>query len=235
MRRCVVIAVLLAAGTASGQGVFSDVMSGKLINPEVGVFARYELVDNATGQKLYVRQAIVGEKQVADTVGYYLETEVMPEVGFPIVYRMLLTGPATDPANVHEIMVKDGTHPVTSVPVDMLLEEEESDDEGQPSLRDSLGTATVSTPAGTLETEHFSISRGDRTTKVWANDDVRPMGIVKMVSDDGELRLTGYGKGGADAESAIDRNLREQERDDVKVEVTPGGPTRNFSGRASEE
>ncbi len=232
MRMCVFAAVVfLATGVAVGQDIFSDVMSGKLINPEVGVFAWYELIDAETDQKLYMRQAIVGKKQVAGKTGYYLETEVMPAVGFPIIYRMLLTGPATDPANVHEIMVKDGTQPIATLPPDILGED---DSEEEAAVREALGTETVTTPAGALETEYFSVNRGDHTTKVWANDDVRPMGIVKMVSAAGELVLTRFGTGGPDAESAIDRMLREQESGDVRVEVTPG-PSRNFSGRTTTE
>ena len=49
-------------------------MSGALINPEVGVFAWYELKDNESGRKLFMRQAIVGEKGRRKK-GYYLETD----------------------------------------------------------------------------------------------------------------------------------------------------------------
>ncbi|HQN01749.1 MAG TPA: hypothetical protein PLL36_11765, partial [Candidatus Hydrogenedentes bacterium] len=225
MRRFfLVMLIALMSGVALGQGIFSDVMSGKLISPEVGVFAWYELKDEATGQKLYMRQAIVGEKKVEGKQGYYLETEVMPEIGFPIIYKMLLTGPASDPANVHEIMVKDGAKRVEHIPVD-VLKESENEGEEQKTLRESLGKETITTPAGAIETEHFTLTQGDSASEVWLNNDVRPMGIVRLTSPEGELLLTRFGTGGPDAESAIDRKLKEQE-EDVKVEVTPG-PSRN--------
>ncbi|MCK5860930.1 MAG: hypothetical protein KAH38_00505 [Candidatus Hydrogenedentes bacterium] len=230
MRRCfLIILVVLLAGTAWSQNVFSDVMSGKLINPEVGVFAWYELKDASTGRNLFMRQAIVGKKEVKGKTGFYLETEVIPEVGFPIIYRMLLTGPASDPANVHEIMMKNGSQPVERVPLDALKEEET---EEKPVLRESLGKETMTIAADNLEleVEHFTLTQGDNISEVWLNNDARPMGIVKLVSVDGELLLTRFGKGGADAESAIDRKLKEQERDDVKVKVSHG-PTQNFSGK----
>lgn len=222
--------VILLSGAALGQGVFSDVMSGKLINPEVGVFAWYELKDTATGSKFFMRQAIVGAKQVEGKDGYYLETEVMPEVGFPIIYKMLLTGPASDPKNVHEIMVKDGAHRAERVPLDVL----ESDDTEVQTLRESLGKETLTTPAGDIESEHFSLTQGDSISEVWLNDDIRPMGIVKLVSPEGELILTRFGSGGPDAESALDRKIKEQNVEDVKVEVTPG-PSRNFSVKTDGE
>ena len=218
------------SGAALGQGVFSDVMSGKLIDPEVGVFAWYELKDTATGSKFFMRQAIVGKKQVEGKDGYYLETEVMPEVGFPIIYKMLLTGPASDPKNVHEIMVKDGAHRAERVPLDVL----ESDDTELQTLRESLGKETLATPAGDIEAEHFSLTHGDSTSEVWVNDDIRPMGIVKLVSPEGELILTRFGSGGPDAESALDRKIKEHNEEDIKVEVTPG-PSRNFSVKTDGE
>lgn len=234
MRRCLLILLVLSlSGSALGQGVFSDVMSGKLIDPEVGVFAWYELKDEATGRKLFMRQAVVGKKKVEGKDGFYLETEVMPEVGFSIIYKMLLTGPASDPANVHEIMMKDGAQPVERVPID-ALKESEGESGKEASLRESLGKEMLTTPAGEIEAEHFTLTQGDSASEVWLNDDVRPMGIVKLVSADGELLLTRFGEGGPDAESALDKKLKEQETDNVKVEVTPGHST-NFSGKTAEE
>jgi len=227
--RTVFLVILLAvvANTAFSQGIFSDVMSGKLIAPEVGVFAWYELKDTATGKKLYMRQAIVGQKEVKGKDGFYLETEVMPEVGYPIIYKMLLTGPASDPANVHEIVVKDGTQPVEHIPLDAL---KQTEGEQEQALRESLGKETVTTPAGDIEAEHFTLTEGDNISEVWLNESIRPMGIVKLVSPEGELFLTRYGKGGPDAESSLERKLKEQETDDIKVEVN-AAPSRNFSGK----
>ena len=84
------VMLVVAAATAAAEGVLSDIMSGALVDPEVGVFAWYELKDTGTGSKLFMRQAIVGQKEVDGKTGYYLETEVVPEIGFPVIYRLLL-------------------------------------------------------------------------------------------------------------------------------------------------
>ncbi len=232
MRVCVcAIMLVMLCGSVMAQGALSDIMSGKLINPEVGVFAWYDLKDAATGQRLFMRQAIVGKKQVGSQTGYYLETEVMPEIGFPIIYKMLLTGPASDPANVHEIVVKDGMHPAETLPVNMLEDAVEND---EPETRESQGVETVSTPAGAVEAEHFLISKNDAQTELWVNDDIRPMGIVKMVNADGELVLNRFGTGGPDAESALDRKIEHPKTEDIKVRISPG-PAKNFSGRSAPE
>jgi hypothetical protein len=226
----VAICVVLAVFNAGAQGVLSDIMSGALINPEVGVFAWYELKDVATGKKLFMRQAIVGEKDIEGKTGYYLETEVVPEIGFPIIYKMLLTGPASTVENVHEILVKEGIEPPESLPLDVLKTEEVASSDGE---RTSSGKEQVPTPAGDIEAEHFTIAQGETKTEVWVNDAIRPMGIVKMVSAEGELVLTRYGKGGTDAESAMDRKPPEEKPTDVTVRVEPS-PKRNFSGKPKE-
>jgi hypothetical protein len=215
--------------SVSAQGVFQDIMSGTLINPENGVYSWYELKDTENGRTLFVRQAIVGEKKVQGKKGYYLETEIVPDVGFPIIYKMLLTGPATDKNNVHEIIVREGFGAPETIALDNL---EGAEDEKSPeAARTSLGTETVKTPAGDIQAEHFSIEQGGLKTEVWISDTVRPMGIVRMISSDGELLLSRSGQGGADGESAMNRTPPEEIRPDVKVRVE-SGPTRNFSGKA---
>ncbi len=232
MRVCLYTVVLtLFSGGVMAQGALSDIMSGKLINPEVGVFAWYDLKDAETGQRLFMRQAIVGRKQVGSQTGYYLETEVMPEIGFPIIYKMLLTGPASDPANVHEIVVKDGTHPAETLSVNML---EGAFDDDEKETRESQGVVTISTPAGNIEAEHFLISKNGLQTEIWVNDDIRPMGIVKMINADGELVLNRFGTGGPDAESALERKMEHPETEDVKVRISPSH-SKNFSGRSAPE
>lgn len=219
--------ILLAGWNAGAQGVLSDIMSGALINPKVGVYAWYELKDNESGRKLFMRQAIVGEKEVNGKTGYYLETEVVPEVGFPIVYKMLLTGPATSVENVHEIMVREGMQPPENLPLDVLKAETGQDAKD---TRTSSGMEKLATPAGDLEAEHFVIEEAGGKTEVWVNDEIRPMGIVKLVSPEGDLLLTRHGEGGPDAESAMDRTAPEGKADEVTVRVD-ASPKKNFTGK----
>ena len=64
---------------------------------------------------------------------------------------------------------------------------------------------------------------GDRT-EVWTSDQARPMGIVRLVSKEGELMLRTTGKGGTDAESALDRAYPAPPgSDDTKVQVQVRG------------
>ena len=214
--------LLLATAKAPAQGLLGDVFSGKLINPEVGAWAWYELSDKASGEKFFLRQAIVGEEEVKRKTGHWVETELAPTEGFPSVFKMLLTGPASDPKNVHQLIIKEGTNPAESVPVPQ--DGYTGDNNG---VRTLVGAEKVKIGSGEeIEAQHFSVGVGDAQAEVWLNDSVRPMGIVKMVSAEGELLLQRFGVGGKDAESVINAYANEAGKGDagkVRVEVRVNG------------
>jgi hypothetical protein len=233
MRRLVCITGLLFAvvSGAWAQGIVSDVFSGALIKPEPGVYAWYDLKDNTEGKTFFLRLAVVGEEKVNRKKGHWLETEVIPQVGFPAVYKMLLTGPAGDPKNIHQIIVKEGLRAPESIPVDHSTDAKTGTDSGE--KRESLGKEKIATGQGEIEAEHVVITKPKQDNPaevqkmdVWLNDEVRPMGIVKMTSADGELLLQRYGKGGADGTSHMDAIKQDETpgSSEVKVNVEGGKP-----------
>lgn len=208
-----------AAPLAAQTNVFNEVMSGSMVNPEVGLFAWYDVTDTASGTSFFLRQAIVGKEKVGRSQGYWLETEVVPQIGFPLVYKMLLTGPASDVANIHKIIMRDGPEPPEQMKPDSSMASAMGGGLGEGS-RKVLGTEEVATPQGPIQAEHVVIERDGQKTEVWTSDQVRPMGVVRLVSPEGELKLRHYGSGGPDAESAIDRKYPVPSgSEDTKVEV----------------
>jgi hypothetical protein len=191
-------------GAFAQDGVMADIMSGKLVNPSVGVWAWYDIKDTASGQQLFLRQAVVGEAKVEGKNGYWIETEVVPRVGYPIVYKMLLTGPAGDPKNIHKVIVRDGTNDPKEMAVDSSAAQSGSFGSAE---RKSVGKENIETAQGTVEAEHVVAEENGKKTELWTSDKIPPMGIVKLVSPDGELILKNYGKGGPDGESAVDRKI----------------------------
>lgn len=206
MKRMVVcvVAMLGFAGIAAGQQLMSDVLAGKLINPEPGVYAWYDLKDAKTGDLFFMRQAIVGEEKVKQDTAYWVETEIVPQVGFPAIYKMLLTGPANDPKHVHRLLMREGNSPVQEIPVDPEKPAEKSKSVLESGERSSSGEEDVQTGNGAVKAEHLTVTNEGVRTELWLNNDVRPMGVVRMVSPQGELHLRRYGKGGKDGESSID-------------------------------
>ncbi len=224
-----VLCVVVLAGPVAAQGIVGDVLSGSLIKPEPGVYAWYELHDKTTGKKFFVRQAIVGKETVERKDGYWLETEIIPEEGFPAIYKMLITGPASDPRNVHKIFVKEGADPPVAVPVEAS---DESGESKTKETRKSVGKEKIATPMGEITAERIIITResdgrttGESPVEIWVNDNVRPMGIVKVVSESGEMILQRHGKGGPESESAMDRvtpKTTTSASGDVEVRVEGG-------------
>jgi len=228
MVRFLLIAALAGLGSLPGQaqGIIGDVLSGKLVKPKPGVWAWYDLTDKTEGKRYFLRQAIVGEERVKRKDGYWVETEVVPQVGYPAIYKMLLTGPASDPKHVHRVLLQEGRNPVQEIPVDPDAKAEKEKDVDQT----SLGKEEMALPDGKqLEAEHLQVKAGGQVTDIWVSDAVPPMGIVRLVSPEGELVLRRYGEGGRDGESAIGRALPAPEQEEeVKVQVN-GGISTNIS------
>ena len=199
---------------AHAQGVLGDVLAGKLVNPEVGQWAWYDLVDNKTHKRFLLRQAIVGEEKIGRKTGYWLEVEIVPDVGFSTVYKMLLTGPANDPKHVHRLLLRQGDDAVMEIPVDRESESAKLAESGKKSKpkRDSRGEVDIETPHGIIRAEHVLVDDGGAQIELWLNNDVRPMGIVRMRAEQGELNLRDYGAGGENALSRLYRSTSDSGR-----------------------
>ena len=238
-----VLLLALSCATAQGQGVISDVFSGKLVNPKVGAWAWYDVTgdqteDGGTVQLGKMRLAIVGEETVKGKQGYWLEMEYIPSLGYPSIYKMLLTGPADDPANVQKVFRRDGTEKKEEVPVKPEGKEKDKDKAEQSPAkpkpepeRKLVGEEDIATSRGnvqgggasvTLHARHYEVVDGDSTLDIWLNESVSPMGIVQMKSAEGGLLLRDYGTGGPYARSVIDEpppTANENPKGGVKVDV----------------
>ena len=204
MFRFAAIGVAIAtafAPVALAQGALGDFLAGNLVKPAEGQWAWYDIAEKASGLTYSVRQAIVGSEKVGKKTGWWFEMEVVPPVGFTQVYRMLLTGPASDPKNIHKMIVEDGQSPPREIPVDP--ESAETADKGamQSAERTLVGTETVKYLKGSIEAEHYVFDAEDGKVDVWINDAVAPTGIVRIASANGDLILREYGVGGDEGRS----------------------------------
>lgn len=220
MFRFVIAAAIAAAlaPCAGAQGIMGDVLAGKLKDPEVGVYAWYDLTDKREDKAYFLRQAIVGEEKVGRKTGYWVETEVIPRVGYPAIYKMLLTGPASDPKHIHRVQVREGRQPMKELP----LNQDQPEEQEKPD-RESLGKEEFVLADGKkIKVEHVVVKSPTGNTDMWISDKVRPMGIVKLTSPDGEMVLQRYGEGGPDGESAMDRPFPSPDADEPEVRVHIG-------------
>lgn len=214
---------IMLCGSAFAQSAASDVLSGKLVRPEKGVWAWYDLKESSSEKEFLVRIAVVDEEKVGSKAGFWLEMEVVPLVGYRSVYKMLVTGPADNPDNVHRLIQRDGTAPPQEVSLEKADKPKgkQKKDESRKSQRSLVGKEQVETQDGQIEAEHY-ILQGDEKADIWLNDEVRPMGVVRMVSSSGVLSLRNYGKGGENARSVMDEKVPTEpnvDEPEVKVEV----------------
>lgn len=227
MRSGAFFCAVLFSGAALGQGLVGDVLMGDLVNPKMGAWAWYDLSDARGEQTSVMRLAIVGEERVGLKAGHWLEMEVVPLVGYRSVYKMLLTGPASNPKNVHKVLLREGRGEVEDVPLPEEDGEAKTDEPPDPE-RKLVGEEEIAVQADTkVKAEHYELVSDGKKVEVWLNEDVRPLGIVRMVSPSGELKLRAYGLGGQDARSVINDPLPaggSEKIEDMKVEVGVGEP-----------
>lgn len=196
----------LVCASTHGQGVVGDVLTGNLVDPTVGTWAWYNLTDATGSRSFLVRLAIVGKEEVGNKTGHWLEVDVIPRLGFRSVSKMLLTGPAKDPANIHGTWWREGTKPAVEVPLEKVMDEIAADasSKAKEPKRKRVGKEKIKTLDGEVQAERYMLVGTDRKVELWINDEVKPMGIVRMTSPDGELLLRNFGRGGDNARSTLD-------------------------------
>ncbi len=219
MKRTVLIVMFVALSSfalpALGQGVLNDLLGGKLVNPRVGQWAWYEITDTATGGKFAIRQAVVGEEKVKGKAGFWVEFEIVPEIGYRTVYKMLLTGPARDPKNIHKVLFKTGTEPVATLTVAEGLGVGAAPDFN----RKALGEEEVALSEGSVKAQRYSVPSDKGSFEVWVNESIPPTGIVRFKSPEGEMVLRSYGTGGPSSASALDAMSAEAPAPKVSVKT----------------
>lgn len=192
----------MALGASAGaQGGLSEILAGKLIDPEVGQWALYDLYNANDELVVGLRQAVVGEEKVKRKTGYWVELELVPKRGLRMVYRLLLTGPASDPKNVHEVWTKSELDD----PVQLELNEETLEQLGgdKKTKRKKAGRETVETDSGPIEAMHYVYETEEGEVSVWHNEEALPTGLVKFASKNGTVLLRSYGTGGRFGLSAM--------------------------------
>ena len=196
MACCVLVSAAVSAAGPASDG--NDVPGNldRLINPAVGQWVLYRVLDMSTSRQLTVRQSIVGKKMVAGRDAYWIETDIMSRDGGRIIRKVLIAIDPTGPDSILEIVEKAGSAPAQKVPVP----EQPADSEtraGQKFAVEDIGEETLTTPAGSIRTRHVRVSSADGSRDVWTSDDIGLSGMVKRVSSAGEMELISYGKMGA--------------------------------------
>jgi hypothetical protein len=211
MACCVLVSA--AGHAADGGGVPGNL--DRLINPAVGQWVLYRVLDTSSGQQMTVRQSIIGKKTVDGRDAYWIETDVMSRDGGRFIRKALIAIDPTEPDRILEIIEKSGSSPARKVPVPEQPASSETPAGQKPTVED-VGEETLTTPAGSIRTRHVRVSSAEGLLDVWTSDEIGLSGMVKRTSPAGEMELISYGKTGAS--SAI----MEQP---FEINVQPGAQT----------
>lgn len=191
---CAMAIALLAAGTASaqrgpmggGMGMAPPEFRG-ILNPTVGSGAAYQT--EARGTKNDMEITVVGKEEVGGKPGYWMEMAMnSPQAGGQMYMKMLMVVDGKNASVTRMIMQMAGQQPMEMPMQGMMgnMQQNTSTD-----VRDSaerVGAESVTTPAGTFNTEHYRAKDG--SWDAWLSAQVSPWGLVKSSTKDTTMTVT---------------------------------------------
>ncbi len=193
MKRLILALVLIAAWSCSassawpqmGMDVFRKPSFTKVFNPVVGKGAEYETVrtDSKNGPQT-LQMFIVGKESVDGKDGYWMEIVTSGEKGGNFVGKTLFS---KDDFQFRRMVMQVPGQPAMEMPFN-------PSDARKQSIQDTLsewhsvGTESVTVPAGTFSCEHWKNDKNN--SEVWTSDKVTPFGMVKEVGSNSTMVLT---------------------------------------------
>jgi hypothetical protein len=174
-----------SARAQMGMDMFKKPSFTKVFNPVVGKGAEYQTIKaNSPNAPRSMQMFIVAKESVDGKDGYWMEIVTATEKGGNFVGKTLFT---KDDFQFRRMVIQ--------VPGQGAMEMPFNPNEGRKqSLQDtmsdwhSIGTESVTVPAGTFSCEHWKNDKNN--SEVWTNDKVTPFGMVKEVSPNNTMVLT---------------------------------------------
>jgi len=188
-----VLALVVAAGcigvAASARAQLSGLIPIKrpnianLFRPEVGGGAAYEESD-AQGRKSRMELSVVGKEMVGTQEAYWMEMGHASADSATLMYGKALVTPADFVFHKMVFVMPGSTQPME---MDLDAQKSRRDQMNQDMAKwHSVGTESITVPAGTFSCEHWTKDEGKGDA--WVSSKVTPMGLVKYV-DNGETTV----------------------------------------------
>jgi hypothetical protein len=190
-RSCFVLAFLAAFALAAaqparaqmGMDIFKRPAITKVFHPIVGKGAVY-LDTTKDGKARNSEISIVGKESVEGKEGFWMQFVSGGADGKMIVGKSLIT---PDDFQFHRMIFQQPGQPAMEMPMKMNAARKDRFEEKFEDWH-SVGTESVTVPAGTFSCEHW---RNDKTkSDVWTNEKISPFGLVKEVRPNSTMVLT---------------------------------------------
>jgi hypothetical protein len=174
--------VPISARAQMGMDLFRKPAITKVFNPVVGKGAEYETTGtgSASGPRT-MQMFIVGKESVEGKDGYWMEMVSTGDKDQGFLAKSLLT---KDDFRFHRMIVQKPGQPAMEMPFNP------SQSKVQESMSDwhSVGTESITVPAGTFSCEHWKNDKNN--SDIWTSDKVTPFGLVKETGSNNNMVLT---------------------------------------------
>jgi hypothetical protein len=168
-----------------GMDMFKKPSFTKGFNPVVGKGAEYQTIkaDSKTTPQT-TQMFIVGKESVDGKDGYWMEIVTTTEKGGNFVGKMLFT---RDDFQFRRMVIQVPGQGAMEMPFNAAQSTRQSMQDTMSEWH-SIGTESVTVPAGTFSCEHWKNDKNN--SEVWTNDKVTPFGMVKETSPNNTMVLT---------------------------------------------
>jgi len=165
-----------------GMDIFKRPAIAKYFHPVVGKGAVYMNTDK-DGKSHNTEIAVVGKDSFEGREAFWMQFVNNESEGKTYVGKSLIT---TSDFQFHKMIIQPPGQQAMEMPINMNAARKEKMED---SLADwhSVGTETITVPAGTFSCEHWRNDK--RNSDIWASDKVTPFGMVKEVSNGGGTQV----------------------------------------------
>jgi hypothetical protein len=156
-----------------------------IFHPVVGQGAAYDTTDK-DGKKTRMEMYVVDKEMVGTEQAYWMEVGHSQNASGDLSYGKMLVTPAD--FKFHKMVF---VMPGSTQPMEMDMEHSKTGRDAMEEKLDkwhSVGTESITVPAGTFSCEHWT--NDDGKGDVWVSSKISPMGMVKSVENGRTMVLT---------------------------------------------
>jgi len=156
---------------------FSKPTIGEVVNPVVGKGGQYQITASGQNAPEVQEFTVVGKESVDGKDGFWLEMMHQGKTDASTGYAKILF--TKDDFQFHKIVFQQPGRQAMAMPI-QPSDKTKSSMSTEGDKWHSVGTESITVPAGTFSCKHWKKDTGD--SDIWTSDKISPFGIVKEVS-----------------------------------------------------
>jgi hypothetical protein len=177
--------LVVPASAQMGMDLFRKPTIAKAFHPVVGKGAEYETTSQRNGgtRTHTMELSVVGKDTVDGKEAYWMQFASTDDKQQTMVGKSLIT---PDDFEFHRIIVQIPGQGAMEMPANMTANNRDKMNQ-QLSDWHSVGTDTITVPAGTFSCEHWKNEKDG--SEIWTSEKVTPFGMVKQAGKDSTMVL----------------------------------------------